>query len=1526
MTRILGLDLGTNSIGWAVVDKEEEKIIDAGVRIFPEGVELKTIGTGDKEQSRNSTRRDKRQLRRQFYRKRLRKIKLLELLIEQQMCPLNMAELSTWKYWNPEKKTDGRTFPISDDFLNWIRLNPYELRAKALCEEVSLIELGRILYHFIQRRGFFSSRKGEQDPKTLFEKGKPEENILPVNVTKNKIKDTSLGYYLNEISYKDKQPYRTIKDDNVAIRVRGRYTVREMYVEEFEKIWQQQAQFHQLENIIVKVKKNREIKGSLTNHRNSSRINYLRSKYGKDNVEINVVNKKTIVSTYSLLSLKEVLAGEISYCDDGEGQKRIKFKSNESILFWQRPLKSQKMLLANCRFENELPVINKNGEFTKDESGKIILRSKKPCPLSHPEFEEYRAWQFVNNIRFGRNNALSIEQKNLVLALINKNEQSFLFGKIRKELKLSYEKFNYDDDFKVVGNSTIKQLSPLFDKIIWENHFEDIWHCFYFYDDTDKLFEKLVKDFAYSKDIDIIKKVKLKDGYSNVSLKAIRNILPFLKKGYLYDRAVILGGVKNAFGKRWDYFNDFYNQIEREIISVLSEDNKVGEAIEKIKEHLSSTVYNYGFRREDPWFAHLYHHSQEVVQAEILLNKLPVPENLRNPIVQQGVNEMRRLVNSLIEKYQEEFGDDFRFDAIKVEMGRDLRNSKTTRQELKYRIKENEDKNEEAKSRLIEYGLQPSRNNIQKYLMWREIEDKSGVARCPYTGKTISISDLLGASNIVQIEHIIPYSVSLDDSFGNKTICESHFNNLKGELTPFQFYEKNPDKNLWGVDTWDSVVERVYQLLPYNKAKRFVSKRELDKSDFIARQLNDSRYIAKKSVELLSNICNNVRVMPGQLTAELRHLWGINGILQDTMENIDITLLENFDVENSQCYLILDEQNNIIDIVKKQNARPETNINEILLPVTVTENKLVSDYFSADVDVSNLSEGKYWAKLNIHSDFIIIPKYISKPILNDDRIVFRGKIEKEVFKNDTSGNIFKTGCNDGTYWADISIKERKFIDVDTNKERPQTKNKSQIVLFGTVINEEFKCYIYNCKTNLPNGKYWLIIELDFSDVNFVKAINDKPNLFFNQICLNATVNDEKILVLDEDKYSNYNVDAVAGKYYAVINVKEYNSELTKIENDIPKIEKKQKAIEGTIWVDKYTGEIKFDPKKNRDDHRHHAIDAIVIALTEQGYLQRLSTYNAQLKDKIRGKLDSTENFPLPWKGFDIDVKNSIDCILVSHKKQNKTLSKNRKGYCVRGQLHKENVFGKRQAPNQVEGFHRRDKITELQNNKHIAKVVDDTIRKLILEHLRDNCNVNILDPKGFNVPKDAFYKNGEWQLFLPNKRGDKVPIKKVRIKEMIGNAAQLKSNINQYVNPRNNHHVMIYKDFEDNLKEDVVQFWTVIERKLKGQDVYQLPIDGKEIVTILEINDMFLLGLSNEEYEDNKNNKAFLSKYLYKVQKLAGGSYFFELCFRRHIDSREDKYAKYDYKFIKNFGDGSTGWYNFNPIKVNTSNICVIEN
>ncbi|MBW6479362.1 MAG: hypothetical protein K0B37_08035 [Bacteroidales bacterium] len=1514
--KILGLDLGTNSIGWAVVDTFNKEILDTGVRIFPAGIEPDTIGQGDKEKSRNATRREKRQIRRQYFRKRLRKIKLLELLIDQGMCPLSREELNKWKNWDRTKKNEGRLFPQTEEFLKWIMMNPYILRERAINEQISLLELGRIFYHFIHRRGFLSSRKSKEES-TIFTKGKPEENILPINETKERTKGTTLGAYLNSISYKVKEPYKTITDESGReIRVRGRYTLRDMYIAEFELIWNKQSEYYDLNDRFVISKKTRVLHGSLSNKRNQHKINYLRENFGHDNIEIiegDTVYQKKVIS-YSTNSLKEKLGGEIKLSNDDDGNIVVDHKSKESVLFWQRPLRSQKQLIANCRFEDNLPVISSNGGFLLDNDGKAVRRSKKPCPVSHPEFELFRAYQFINNIKYGKNIRLSEIQRQKVLDQVNSQDGGFEFKKIAQGLNLSYEKFNYDDDFKVVGNATIKKLKGLFSEEVWKYKYDEIWHCFYFFDDDEKLFLKLKQDYGYAGDIEKIKKIKLKDGYASVSLKAIRNIMPFLMKGYQYDRAVILGGIRNAFGKRWEYFKDQHNDIEKDVVNILSEDNKEGEAIEKIKDKLAAPIFGYGFSQDDPRFSQLYHHSQEIEKTDDLLFQIPEIENLRNPIVQQALNETRRLVNLLLEKYREKYGSDFHFDRINVEMGRELRNNKSARQEMSIKIRENENKNEEARQRLAEFGLQPSRDNVHKYLMYKEIESRaSGPVVCPYTGKVINTSNLLGSENAIQIEHIIPYSISLDDSFGNKTLCEANFNRMKGEKTPYQFYCENPDPILWGIDKypnqedgWEAISQRAFRLLPYNKAKRFSSsKRDFKNDDFIERQLNDTRYIAKKAKEVLSNICYDVRVMPGQLTAELRHLWGLNNVLQP-LQTIDLKDIQINEDESVPCYLVTDEFGNTVSLKRRQNLKPKTGDSEILISGQIENQQFHSARFTINFEAPGLQNGWYWAKIGISNVGKPMPMYVDKPIVNEDFIVFKGYVTKGYFNNDTLGKR-KTDIQDGRYWAKVKISAVRFEEPVKGKE--PTVNRNQVLLYGIVEEGYFNSYIYKCEANLPDGKYWLILTIDADNIEFIKAVNPKPATSLNEFVITATIDDSSKFVADNDKDFQTETNEKSGKYYAVLTINSAPIDLFNIENKPDDIQKGQTLIEGNIWVDKYTGEIKFDPKKNRDDHRHHAVDAIAIALTEQGYLQRLSTYNAQRKGKQREKQYSTEKFPEPWPGFDQDVRKAVNSILISHNKSNKVLTKNRKGFSVRGQLHKEFVFGKRQAPQQEEGYHRRIKITELENNKHVGKVVDLTIRALILKHLEENCQVNVSNPKGFNIPKDAFVKDGQWRLFLSNKHGEPVPVKKIRIKEYLGKAAKLKSGINQWVNPRNNHHVLIYTDLNGDLKEDVVQFWTVAERILQGVEIYQLPEDGKEIVTTLEINDMFLLGLSDEDIKSHKDDLSFLSKHLYRVQKFTSGDYYFRFHTASTIANDSERI------YIKNFSDGLTGWKRFNPKK-----------
>jgi len=1515
----LGLDLGTNSIGWAIVDEGNKNIVDSGVRIFPEGVEPNTIGSGDKEKSKNAARRESRQRRRHYFRKRWRKVKLLETLIRYNMCPLSYEELKPWKNWDPKEKSEGRQFPDSKKFIEWLKLNPYELRAKAVHEDLTMMEFGRILYHMIQRRGFLSSRK-DKDTGAIY---KGDDDKAGINETLAKKGDRTLGEFLNEIRPKDNQPFQLITDqDGKEERVRARYTLRKMYIEEFERIWQRQAKNLNLESKTATYTKTRYLEGYAKNNRNKFKIDYLQKTKGSDNVNVKETDidgaTMTEVKTMEEIPLKEFLGGKI-WWEDGE----IKFKSNESVLFWQRPLRSQKSLLSKCSIESR--------EFFDKSKNEWITIGPTPSPISHPDFERFRAWKFINTVDIASvksdplKTTLTDDQRQKIYEVFNQKQKK-KFSEIPKKLELTFDKFNYSDDTPLPQNKTISQLKPLFDEKTWNNHYQDIWHCFYFYDDNDKLFKKTTKDYGAKVETpEELDKIKLEDGYAGVSLKAIRNILPFLEKGYKESTAVVLGGVKNAFGDRWEYFETSHDEIENRVVGILrSPENKEGEAIEKIKQFLSDEDNGFSFKPNDKAFNKLYHHSQQVTE-KVKHYKIPEVENLRNPIVQHAVNELRRLVNELIDKYGS-------FDHIHVEMGRDVKAGKAKRQEMTFQINENRKKNDEAREKLTEFGLSHTRDNVQKYLLFKEIQDKAGNVVCPYTNKTVSPSSLLGLENAFQIEHIIPRSISLDDSFANKTLCDAKFNQLKGEKTPYQFYKENSDPNLWGgAKSWEEVAYRAFRVLPYGKAKRFTAKKDFESTDFIQRQLNDTRYISKQAKDILSKICDDVRVMPGSVTSELRHLWGLNNVLQPVKEvKLDVKTNEKEAVPH---YAVLDEYKKVKYALPVYNELPQVVEDDLTLAGYITKEKeFKSKYLEFSTAVEELDPGSYWAKLKVGNNPRLIKRYAGRPETDEEHIALLGQVNKEKFShNSLAKNLPAVGL-DGRkkYYANFKVLN-KALEPAEDRNRPKAK-KDELLLYGQVNGGQFKSYIYQCQTNLPDDAYWLKLKLDFEDVEFIPSETPKPEFDKDkQILISASVDSDGQLSTHVDQRFTLETSNDPGIYWCIFDIKKSPYDFTKIKNDPPKPATDEKVVEGNVWVDKSTGEIKFDPKKNREDQRHHAVDAIAVALAKQSYLQQLSTFYANKDEKSRGNEAEKPTFDEPWEGFRKDVEESVGKILVSYTKTNGDLKKVTKaivkdgykrkseGYAVRGQLHKDYVFGKRKPIGKEEAYHIRKSLNAITKSTHVNKIVDDKIRQLIQEHLKE-LGIDITGK--YDVPKEAFFKSGKPQIYLPNKNGEPVPIKKVRIRERLGNAENVKpsKDINKYVNPRNNHHVLIYEDEGGELREDVNTLWEVVERKLNGEPIYQLPPARdlmhipKRIVETIEVNDYFVLGLSNREFENATNS--IISEHLYKVQKVAGGDYFLEICFRMHRDGRKDKEAKSDYSYIKNFGTGKTGWHTHNPIKI----------
>jgi CRISPR-associated endonuclease Csn1 len=436
-------------------------------------------------------------------------------------------------------------------------------------------------------------------------------------------------------------------------------------------------------------------------------------------------------------------------------------------------------------------------------------------------------------------------------------------------------------------------------------------------------------------------------------------------------------------------------------------------------------------------------------------------------------------------------------------------------------------------------------------------------------------------------------------------------------------------------------------------------------------------------------------------------------------------------------------------------------------------------------------------------------------------------------------------------------------------------------------------------------------------VLFDKAMNEKPLLKDRQIIIQGTTNDNDVFVSDMDSQHHFIMHEGRGKYYVLFDIISDVDDFYAVKTQEPKLEEGQTLIEGAVWVDKYTGEIKFDPKKNREDHRHHAIDALVIALTKESYFQELSKYNASVENKKRGNEYEKEQlkFVEPWNGFHTDARKVVNSILISFKQNRNILTEVRKkivkngktylsvGDSVRGQLHMENLYGKRTPPGGKEGYHRRESVESLISEKQLGKIVDLKIREIIIKARKaevplyneiESLTKQLKSAKLRDFEEVVIKKNivdlrlQIKRLYtLPNKNGESIPIKKVRVSQEIGNAQQLKPSIKQFVNPRNNHHIVIYKDANDILKDNITNFWNVVERVRQKDEIYKLPeirngeTAPKELVLTFQENEMFLLGLSNDEFKDNVGNNSFLSNYLYRVQKISDGDY----SFRHHLAS-----------------------------------------
>ncbi len=899
MAKILGLDLGTNSIGWAIRDNNidnKNQILDSGVIIFPQGVgEEKGV-----EFSLASERTKKRASRKLYSRRKQRKSDLLKLLIENGMCPLTIDELNNWAIYTKGKSC---VYPTENfEFREWLKINPYEARSKASNDSISNFEFGRALYHICQRRGFKSGRKDADAGKDL---------VVYLR-EKEKRGDKTLGEYLYE-QLEEGESVRKVKcagDDNEV---------------------------------------------------NSSRISYIE--------EFNVLVKNKKITTE--------LADKL-------------FKA----IFFQRPLKSQKGSVGKCTLEP----------------------SKTRCAVSHPLFEEFRMYQFLNSIKVKERSQDKFlflsnypEYFSLVKELFfRKSKPSFKFLEISKAVNTKakknnlYFEFNYNDKYPIVGNPTMSLLKDVFDANGWEDCKEiicskyklsdkkttddlidELWHTLFFSGDfvNDVTSEK-VKHFIRSRydvneeQVERYEKINFKQGYASLSKKTIVNILPFLEQNIIYSHAVFYANIPQIIGKeKWqenkqyiqdnisniidgykdqilkidivnslleDFIKEYDNSdaeyvldetdkknVTEKIIAFYGKDrcSKLGEALgyelqseiefnfqnqlrkrrfggyHLVKPRLDEIIKQFlidEFKVSSTQSDKLYHPSAiETYQesSDGLLGS-PFTASVRNPMAMRTLHYLRKLVNSLLK--EKKISSD---TTIIIELAREL-NDKNKRLAIERWQRERENENKKIREKLEEFTV--GNNNIVTeidIIKYRLCQEQNNV--CLYTNKTIDCEKLLGSNPQFEIEHTFPRSKSFDNSLVNKTLADKAFNQIKGNKIPQELDEKYIHTVINNISHWKEKIEdlkekieqqryfskvastveqkdraiqqRHYLSLEFNywneKYKRFTDKEINPK--FKNSQLVDTGIITKYSKLFLGSLFNNVFPAKGTMVADIRQSWGL---------------------------------------------------------------------------------------------------------------------------------------------------------------------------------------------------------------------------------------------------------------------------------------------------------------------------------------------------------------------------------------------------------------------------------------------------------------------------------------------------------------------------------------------------------------------------------------------------------------------------------------------------------------------------
>lgn len=496
------------------------------------------------------------------------------------------------------------------------------------------------------------------------------------------------------------------------------------------------------------------------------------------------------------------------------------------ILFFQRDLKDQEVGFCTFAGWNGVP----------DDERRL--------PKAHPLFQERRLYEEVNHLRIvapgAHDRALTRDERDRLIRRLRDTRKSS-FSALGKLIKLGDgERFNKESDTRrdMLGDEVRAELGD-------RKRFGAQWSFFDLNEqlriidrvqnetDPDVLMDWLKAEYALDEAAALaVAKARLPEGHGRFGETATRALIEALKADVVtYDQAAKAAGFHHSdqrTGEAWDRLPYYGEILTREIAPGKAE---------------------YGDEKERRF------------------------GKITNPTVHIGLRQLEKLVNAVIAVHG-------RPDEIVVELARELKLNEDDRKKHQARIRRDTAAAIARGEQLEAEGIRDSGANRMAMRMWEELNPANPLdRRCPYCAEPIGIRALF--SGEADVDHIIPYSQSLDDSAGNKVVAHRNCNRAKGAKTP---YEK------WGHDDtrWPIISAQVARM-HHSKQWRFgpEARDRLERDGgFIARQLTDTQYLSRATAKYLSSLYTpdegrRVYAIPGRLTAMLRRLWGLNSLLPD---------------------------------------------------------------------------------------------------------------------------------------------------------------------------------------------------------------------------------------------------------------------------------------------------------------------------------------------------------------------------------------------------------------------------------------------------------------------------------------------------------------------------------------------------------------------------------------------------------------------------------------------------------------------